>query len=131
MESEIIELPIEDSVYQLRKHLGWCDTDSISTAGMRMFIDGKVLSQGIDLQDMAEIEVEIDTGARNLRRLSARLVGLKPYEIKALPRAHVIRLLKVCDELEAAEDAELGDLAPKASIVKRLKESSETVSSMG
>ena len=51
---------------------------------------------------------------------------MKPYEIKALPRVHVIRLLKVCDELEAAEDAELGDLAPKANIVKRLKESSET-----
>jgi hypothetical protein len=128
-EENTVEVQIDGATYHLRPHLGWYEIDSISTAGMRMFIDGKLISQGADIEDLDSLEVELDAGVRNLRRLSSRLVGLKPFEVKKLPRAHIVQLLAKCDELEAAEDAELGDLAPKASITTHSKQLLETASS--
>lgn len=118
-------MEIEGAAYELRKRLGWYEADSVSTAGMRMLLDGKIISAGVDIEDLEGIEVEIDAATRNLRRLTARVVGLKAYEIKKIPRVHAIKLLARITELEAEEDAELAALDPKASTEPQSKRLSE------
>jgi hypothetical protein len=112
--------------YTLRVRLGWYEADSVSTAGMRMLLDGKTIAAGVDIENLEGIEVEIDAAVRNLRRLTTRLVNYKAYEVKKILRTHAIKLLARITELEAEEDKELGDLAPKAAIAPQLKRLSET-----
>ena len=125
--TEVME--IDGQTYTLRTRLGWYEADSVSTAGMRMLLDGKIIASGVDIENIEGIEVEIDAAVRNLRRLTTRLVDLKAYEIKKIPRVHAIKLLVRITELEAEEEKELGDLAPKAPIATQLKHLSETESS--
>lgn len=126
-QTEVVE--VEGTAYALRVRLGWYEADSVSTAGMRMLLDGKIISAGVDIENLEGIEVEIDVAVRNLRRLTARLVDYKAYEVKKIPRTHVIQLLAHITELEAEEEKELGELAPKAATAPQLKHLSETVSS--
>lgn len=123
---DTVELTVDDTVYYLRRHIGWFEADAITTAGMRMLLDGKIISAGIDLEDLENVEVEIDSSIRNLRRLCARLVGLKPYEIKKISRAHMVQIMARVEALEKVEEAELAVLNPKVNTEKLSPPSSAT-----
>jgi hypothetical protein len=122
-------MTIDGVEYTLRTHLDWVEADRLTTAGIKLLVDGQTIARGEDLDDLDTVEVTIDQGTRNLQRLAARLIGLNKHKIEHLSRSHVVQLLAKVDELERAEAAELGDLAPKASIARRLLESSATPSS--
>lgn len=108
-----VQIPGTDDVYRLRVRLSWLEQQRIDEMAAQFVINGRALARLDDLTDLTdldEVTVIPRTADQNFTRLCARLVGVKPAEIRYIPARHVAVLLAEISSLEREEAAEIARL---------------------
>ena len=108
-----VQIPGTDDIYRLRVRLSWLEQQRIDEMAAQFVINGRALTRldGLtDLTDLDEVTVIPRTADQNFARLCARIVGIKPTEIRHLPARHVAVLLAEIASLEREEAAEIARL---------------------
>ncbi len=116
------DLIIGEYTYTLKTTLGWYDMQVIEQSGIRLFADGKSVSNADDIASIPMLEIKIDSAEATLRRLTTWLVGYKPIEVLKINPAHVPVLLARIAQLEEAQAEAVKALSDDHPLMKAANE---------